>query len=90
MFQKNSARSPTPRAKDENEDYEKELRSELNKLKKRREKYMDMYADDLITRSELNEKIGGTKKEIEKLEGELKLVEYNLDKGDVRLQAKCN
>lgn len=70
------------RAKDENEDYEKELRSELNKLKKRREKYMDMYADDLITRNELNEKIGDTKKEIEKLEGELKLVEYNLDKGD--------
>ncbi len=47
-----------------------------------REKYMDMYTDDLISREELNEKIGGMKKKIEKLENELKLVEYNLNKGD--------
>ena len=33
---------------------------------------MDMYTDDLITREELNEKIGGTKQEIERLENELK------------------
>ena len=43
---------------------------------------MDMYTDDLITREELNEKIGGMKQKIEKLENDLKLVEYNLDKGD--------
>ena len=41
-----------------------------------------MYTDDLISREELNEKIGGMKKKIEKLENELKLVEYNLNKGD--------
>ena len=56
--------------------------TELAKLKKTREKYMDMYTDDLISREELNEKIGGMKKKIEKLENELKLVEYNLNKGD--------
>lgn len=50
------------KVKEENKDYEKELDLELNKLKKRREKYMDMYADDLITRSELNEKIVDTKR----------------------------
>lgn len=44
--------------------------------------HMDMYADDLITRDELNEKIGGMRKEIERLENELRLVSYNLTKGD--------
>ena len=32
---------------------------------------MDMYADDLISREELNEKIGGMKTEIETVENEL-------------------
>ena len=43
---------------------------------------MDMYTDDLISRQELNEKIGSMKSEMERLENELKLVQYNLDKGD--------
>lgn len=43
---------------------------------------MDMYTDDLISREELNEKIGGMKTEMERLENDLKLVQYNLDKGD--------
>lgn len=70
------------KAKDENENYEKELKDNLAKLKRMRQKYMDMYTDDLISREELNEKIGGTKAEIEKIENDLKLVEYNIDKGD--------
>lgn len=47
------------------------LRRRLEKIKKLREKYMDMYADDLISREELNEKIGGMKTEIETVETEL-------------------
>ena len=47
------------KAKDENIEYEKQLNTELNKLRKSHEKYMDMYTDDLISREELNEKIGG-------------------------------
>lgn len=70
------------KAKDENKDYEKELNERLFKLKKTRQKYMDMYTDDLISREELNEKIGGMKAEMERLENDLKLVQYNLDKGD--------
>lgn len=42
---------------------------------------MDMYADDLISREELNEKIGGMREEIERLENELKMVSYHLTKG---------
>ena len=70
------------KAKDDNKNYEKELNDQLAKLKKTRQKYMDMYTDDLISRQELNEKIGSMKSEMERLENELKLVQYNLDKGD--------
>ena len=70
------------KAKDENLEYEKEINSELNRLRKAREKYMDMYTDDLISREELNEKIGGMRKEIERLENELKMVSYHLTKGE--------
>ena len=41
-----------------------------------------MYADDLISREELNDKIGGMRKEIERLENELKMVAYHLTKGN--------
>ncbi len=70
------------KAKDENAEYEKELNARLAKLQKTRQKYMDMYADDLISREELNEKIGGMRKEIERIENDLKIVSYNLTKGD--------
>lgn len=70
------------KAKDENLDYEKELTAGLNKLQKTRQKYMDMYTDDLISREELNTKLGGTRQEIERLENALKMVSYNLTKGE--------
>ena len=70
------------KAKDENIEYEKELNAELAKLQKTRQKYMDMYTDDLISREELNEKIGGIRQEIERLEYELKMVSYHLTKGE--------
>lgn len=70
------------KAKDENLNYEKELNAKLDKLKKTRQKYMDMYTDDLISREELNDKIGGMKTEIERLENELKMVSYHLTKGE--------
>ena len=77
------------KAKDENIEYEKQLNTELNKLRKSHEKYMDMYTDDLIYREELNEKIGGMRKEIERLENELKMVSYHLTKGE-QLEAILN
>lgn len=50
---------------------------------------MDMYTDDLIFREELNEKIGGMRKEIERLENELKMFFYHLTKGE-QLEAIIN
>jgi uncharacterized small protein (DUF1192 family) len=70
------------KAKDENANLERDLSAELAKLTKIRQKYMDMYADDLITREELNAKIGSARKEIERLENELTLASYNLTKGE--------
>lgn len=70
------------KAKDENLDYEKELNARLAKLRKSRQKWMDMYTDDLISRKELNEKISGMRQEIQRLEKELEMVSYNLNKGD--------
>ena len=72
----------TYRARDENAGYEKELNERLSKLRRTRQKYMDMYADDLISREELNEKLGGTRQEIERLEKELQMVSLNLTKGE--------
>lgn len=70
------------KAKDENIEYEKELNQQLAKLQKTRQKFMDMYTDDLISREEFNTKIGGMRKEIERLENELKMVSYHLTKGE--------
>lgn len=70
------------RAKDENLNYEKELTAQLSKLQKNRQKYMDMYTDDLISREELNARLAGTRQEVERLENELKLVASHLTRGD--------
>ena len=70
------------KAKDENLEYEKELKRQLNKLVKAREKYMELYADELITRQELNDRIGGSRKEIERLEQELERAACHGTKGE--------
>ena len=70
------------KAKDENNSYEKELKAKIAKLENTRQKYIDLYADDIITRAEMNEKIGGRKKELERLQNELKMVSYHLTKGE--------
>lgn len=62
------------RAKNENVAYEKDLNAELAKLTKSRQKFMDMYSDDLISREELNERLSGMRERIEYLEKELKTV----------------
>lgn len=70
------------KAKDENIEYGKDLTARLARLQKSRQKYMDMYTDDLISRQELNERIGGMRDEIARLENELKMVSYHLTKGE--------
>lgn len=71
------------KGRDENAAYEKELRQKIAKINRSRKKYMDMYTDDLITREELNQKIGADKQEIERLESDLRIVEKHITKGDM-------
>ena len=61
--------------KGKNDDHKNKLLSSLSKLEKKRQKYMDMYTDDLISREELNQKIGDDKQEIDKLKKELTLLD---------------
>lgn len=65
------------------------MTAQLGKLQKIRQKYMDMYTDDLITREELKEKTGGMRQEIGRLENELRMVSYHLTKGE-QLEAILN
>lgn len=69
-------------SKDDNSEYEKELEERLAKAAKSRKKYLGLYEDELITREELREKVSALNIEIEKCENDLKLVKYNLSKGD--------
>ena len=62
------------RAKDPSDGLEKGLRQRLAKLEKTRQKYMDMYTDDLMTREELSARIGGMREEMTRLEQELRLL----------------
>lgn len=68
------------KAKDQNLDYEKQLSAELAKLTKSRQKFMDMYTDDLISREELNERLAGMRQRMEYLESELKTITCHLTK----------
>ncbi len=70
------------RGREDNEGEAKKLRESLARIQRIRQKYMEMYTDDLISRAELNQKLGSMKKEVERLENELKLAEHNLSKGD--------
>lgn len=70
------------KTKEENIDFETELEERLKKATKSRQKYMDMYEDELITREEFREKVSGFNKEISNCENDLKLTQYNLSKSD--------
>ena len=77
------------KSKNENKHYEKDLTTQLDKLRKKRQKNMDMYTDELISRKELNDRIGGLLKEIERLENELEITSYHLNRGE-QLEAILN
>ena len=71
------------KSKDDNMRQEKDLRAQLAKQQKTRQKYLDMYAEELVTKEELRQKLDAIKKCTEQLEGELKLVTNNLTRADM-------
>lgn len=58
-----------------NNQRKEQLKNTLKTLQTRRQRYLDMYADGLISRDELNDKLGTTKQEIEQLNQELSFLE---------------
>lgn len=67
------------KSKSENLALEQSLFERLSKLKKARQKYMDMYTDEIITREELNEKTAEFKEEISDIEVKLRFLSYSVD-----------
>lgn len=59
------------------DDYRKTVETRLAKLEKQRSKLLDLYADDLITRQELDQKLGSSKEEINHLEEELERLQMD-------------
>ena len=68
--------------RDENVQLEQSIKTEIDRIEAHREKYMNMYTDDLITREQLNEKIGGTKERLQELQKELKRAKLHITKYD--------
>lgn len=58
-----------------------ELTDRLSALKKKRQKYVDMYKDDIISRKEMNDAVGGIMLEIQEAEKAVKLSDYNITQG---------
>lgn len=69
------------REKDENAADARELQAQLDRLQKKRERYMDMYTDDLISRAELKEKMGEIQRARDCLEQERQKASLQLTSG---------
>lgn len=61
---------------------EKELEKEIEKLKKSRQKYIDMYDNEVISMDDLKEKTSSINAEIKHLEEKLKMARYGITQGD--------
>ena len=61
---------------------EKELEKEIEKLKKSRQKYIDMYDNEIISMGDLKEKTSSINAEIKHLKEKLKMAQYGITQGD--------
>ena len=60
------------------------VQARLAKLEKQRQKFLDLYADDIITRQELDQKLSASKAELLRLEEELRQIQlHDLNDADV-------
>jgi len=57
---------------------QKQLQARLSKLEKARQKYLELYADDLLTRQELDKKLGSTRTEVDQLEERLRQLQLTV------------
>ena len=60
------------------------VQARLAKLEKQRQKFLDLYADDIITRQELDQKLNASKAELLRLEEELRQMQlHDLNDADI-------
>jgi predicted nuclease with TOPRIM domain len=71
------------RAKDLNQMSERQLRAQLAKEKRSKQKYLDMYDNEIITMDELRDKTKELNGTIARLEEELRQVQGNISKSDL-------
>ena len=69
--------------KSENKLNQKEILKQLQKLKKSKQKYLEMFENDIINMSELKEKTFELNKSIAKFEERLELIKININKSDM-------
>ena len=61
----------------------KEILAEIKRHEQNRKRYIDMYADGIITKNELNDNITQVKNKIEQLKKELNTINLQLDGNDI-------
>lgn len=71
------------KAKDENLLTEKELTSALNKAKRSKQRYLEMYENEIIDMPELKAKTQELNETIDRLSEELRLIQNNISKSDL-------
>lgn len=69
--------------KEENLITEKDLNSQINKIKKTKQKYIDMFDNDIIDITELKNKTASLNTELKDLEEKLKFARLNISKSDL-------
>lgn len=67
----------------ENQKHFDEFNHKRTSLEKQRQKYMDMYVDELISREELNAKLKNINAELEHIQNELTITEYNINRSEM-------
>lgn len=70
------------KTKDDTISYEKKLKSEMSKLTRSKDKYTQMFMDDLITREEVREKVAFMNEQLLKLKHEVEILSYHVSKGN--------
>jgi DNA invertase Pin-like site-specific DNA recombinase len=68
---------------DDNAKTEVELQAKLTKLNRSREKCKEMYKDGVIERDEMRRDMADLNVQIERVSTDLRLVQYNMNKGDL-------
>jgi DNA invertase Pin-like site-specific DNA recombinase len=71
------------RGRGENENSYAASKEKLKNLSAQKDKFTQMFVDDLMTREEVNAKIKPINNQIEQIKRDMKILEYNLSKSDI-------